>query len=575
MARFFKHSIHPLFLAGLALALVIAMLPQPAPVRAAVLAPLWVIVDAETGAVLDHERMHDSVAMASLTKTMTGLLAVENFDLDRTVTIVESDLIGEASIYLQAGEVVTMRTLLHGLMMRSGNDAAMAIARAVGGSPHRDDRLARENFIWMMNQRARELGMFDTSFRNPHGLDADHHYSTAYDLALLTRAAIQHPDFVAAFGATAYSAGNRAFQHTNQLPKRYDNVVGGKTGWTNNAGLCLIEVAYRGDRTLIVILLGSTFERWYEDAIELLDHGWTLPQPATDSARGAAVFDWWRERTDGPVLRGEVERSWLWGPEPVTPVSYESYSEAAGGRRLVQYFDKGRMEINNPNGYINSGWYVTGGLLATELITGRHQVGDDQHVYRGPAYVPVAGDTNSLGPTYADVAPLVGVSHLERGDPVTLQLNRNGQISTNDFMERYGVTAGPPNPLTGHGVASVFDEYLDQVGPVIYRGTTSPMPLFSPRFAIIGLPIADPFWVRVPVNGIQRDVLVQCFERRCLTYTPDNTPEWRVEVGNIGQHYLQWMQRSRIASLYDMPHGYDRWTGPPRDARVAVPPRST
>jgi serine-type D-Ala-D-Ala carboxypeptidase (penicillin-binding protein 5/6) len=564
------------FIVILVLGLVPSLVLGPSiPVSAAVLAPYWVIVDAESGAVLDHESKDTRVAMASLTKTMTGLLAAEQFDLNRLVTIVESDLVGEASIYLEAGDVITMRTLLHGLLMRSGNDAAMAIARAVGGSPHADDPAAREQFIGMMNQRARELGMSNTSFRNPHCLDEPFHYSTAYDLSLRTQAVLTHPTLVAAFGATTYSGDGRTFQHSNQLAKTYPNIIGGKTGWTDDAGLCLIEVAERDGRRLIVVLLGSTFERWYADAAELLDYGWSIPQPANGVLGGRVVFEWWRARTDGPVEQGIVERSWLWGPTSITPVRYEAYHDAPDGSRLVHYFDKGRMEVTDPNAYINSGWYVTGGHLATELITGQQQIGDNAFVYRGPAHVPVAGDVTTLGPTYANFAQIRRNPQLDAGDTVTQTMSHTGQLGNDSALTRYDVEVGPSDPLTGHGVASVFDAYLDQDSEVVFRGEVVTRRLFDPRYAIVGLPITDPVWVHVPVKGMPRDVLVQCFERRCLTYTPSNPEEWRVEMGNIGQHYLRWLQVERVLSLYDMPQGHDRWAGKDTGVKSAGQGRGT
>jgi serine-type D-Ala-D-Ala carboxypeptidase (penicillin-binding protein 5/6) len=534
-----------------ALVIVASVFPPPDSARAEVLAPNWIIYDLADDIVLDSEDMDERVAMASLTKVMTGLLVVENLALNDEITIVEEDIVGEASIWVEPDETYTVRTLLHGMMMRSGNDAAAALARAAGGSPNRESQAARDRFVDMMNERAAELGMRATSFANPHGLDSDGHYSTAYDLMLLTREVIERPRLMQAFGARHYSGEGLTFIHTNQLPSQYDGVLGGKTGWTNNAGLCLIQMVEKDGRILIVVLLGSTFERWYPDAIELLDYGYSIPRTATTADRAADAFEWWRERTDGPVERGTVTRSWLWGPEPFTSVRREAYREAVGGERMVQYFDKGRMEINDPLAPITSGWYVTGGHLARELISGYYQIGDDVFVYRGPAHVPVAGDPDGSGPTYADVAQLMTPDENEVDETITLSFDSRGEIRHRSSLSDHEVDLIDIDAPTGHGIASVFDEFLDIEGAVIDRGREVDQPIFSPRYALIGYPITEPVWMRVPVDGRNREVLVQCFERRCLTYTPSNDPDWQVEMGNIGQHYVAWQSKNRIFSLFD------------------------
>ena len=504
----------------------------------------WIIYDVTHDAVLDSTGAHQQIPMASLTKVMTGLLVVETLSMNQQITIVRGDLVGESSIWVQPGDTYTVRTLLHGLMMRSGNDAAAALARAAGGSPHHESNTARGVFIEMMNTRATELGMQNSSFRNPHGLDEPGHFSSAHDLMLLTKEVMNHPLLMQPFGATTFRGEGFTFEHSNQLPKQYDGVLGGKTGWTNNAGLCLIQLVERDGRTLIVVLLGSTFERWYPDAIDLLDYGWSIPPPATDAARAAETFEWWRTRTDGPIELGLDVRSWFWGPEPASGVRTEPYREAVDGERLVQYFDKGRMEINDPDGLITSGWYVTGGHLARELITGNRQIGDAAFIYRGPAHVAVAGDAVSDSPTYADMAALQDTSHQASGTAISLAFTAENEVQHRARFTKHDVQLREIAASTSHGIADVFDDFLDREGIVIERGQEVDGPLFSPRYAIIGLPITEPVWMRVPVGGAPQDVLVQCFERRCLTYTPSNPGNWRVEMGNIGRHYLEWQRQS-------------------------------
>lgn len=270
-----------------ALSLALVSSPDRASGQFDVVAPYWIVYDATSDRVLASERADEAVPIASLTKMMTGLLAVEQLSPGARVTIVEGDQVGEASIWAEAGDVLTVRTLLYGLMMRSGNDAASALGRAVGGSPQEEDQAARDRFAVMMNVRAWQLGMTSTRFQNPHGLHEADHYSSARDLMVLTKEAMSHPLLVQAFGAEFYSGEGYHWEHTNRLPSQYTGVVGGKTGWTIEAGLCLIQVAERGGRTLIVVLLGSTAERWYPDAIDLLNYGWRLPgEPAANSDFG-------------------------------------------------------------------------------------------------------------------------------------------------------------------------------------------------------------------------------------------------------------------------------------------------
>jgi D-alanyl-D-alanine carboxypeptidase len=536
-------------LAGLCLAfgLVTTSIAIALPALAApqVQAKDWIIVDADSGNVLDGLNPHQRTAMASLTKMMTGLITVELGDLSLRVTVEPSDLVGESSAGLVAGETLTLKTLLYGLLLPSGNDAAMAIARAVGGSPNTDDAAARERFVGWMNQKAADLGLKDTHFMNPHGLDQNGHYTTVYDLTVITRAAIEFPAFLAAFGAQSYTAEGHSWTHLNRLPQMYPGVVGGKTGWTDNAGLCLIEVVQREGREVVMVLINSTEDRWYQDAIDLLDYGWTIPVPADTPANATADFYHWSSQTDFPISQGKVQRSWVWGPTDGAP-HFEPYADAPGSRRIVQYFDKGRMEVNDPAASLDSGWYVTGGRLAWEMISGEQQIGDDQFADRSPAEVPVAGDPGNDGATYATLSPLLGASPGQAGAKVTSRLNVSGQISSDPATATYGVSYGAPIAATNHGVATVFADFLNQDGPMYLAGQFVDGALFNPPFAVTGYPITEPYWVTVPVGGVPRDVLIQCFERRCLTYTPANASGWQVEMGNNGQHYLSWLKSTTV-----------------------------
>jgi hypothetical protein len=251
-------------------------------------------------------------------------------------------------------------------------------------------------------------------------------------------------------------------------------------------------------------------------------------------------------RTDALVANGAVARSWYWGPGP-GEATLEQYAEAPGGKRLVQYFDKSRMEINNPNGDQNSPFYVTNGLLTVELISGQMQVGDHTLVGRAPAEIALASDPDDpTAPTYASFRGVSSYPGHTYADPpydrdlayAVRAINRAGQVGRDDRW------ISPATRLVlytnGHNIPSVFWDFLNASGPVLLNGQTRTAPLNSPWFYATGLPISDPYWARVKVAGAYQDVLIQAYERRVLTYNPANAPAWQVQMGNIGQHYYQW-----------------------------------
>ncbi|RIK34938.1 MAG: hypothetical protein DCC58_21035, partial [Chloroflexi bacterium] len=258
-------------------------------------------------------------------------------------------------------------------------------------------------------------------------------------------------------------------------------------------------------------------------------------------APGNPAFQRTWERTDQPVASGAVARTWIWGPEANTAVLTEPYAEAPGGQRQVQYFDKSRMEINNPSGDPTSPFYVTNGLLVVELMTGRLQLGDNQFQQHAPAQVNVAGDPDDPL-TYADLAPLRSAPAVPNGSLITQRIDGNGVVTNDPSLASQGVTAAFRLSVPGidHQVASPFWTFLNSSGPVRIAGQTTTQRLFDPWFYATGYPITEAYWARVKIGGTLRLVLVQCFERRCLTYTPGNPAGFEVEAGNVGQHYRVW-----------------------------------
>ena len=250
------------------------------------------------------------------------------------------------------------------------------------------------------------------------------------------------------------------------------------------------------------------------------------------------------ERTDRPVSELLVSRSWLWGPEANTELLTEPYAESPGGLRDVQYFDKSRMEINNPSGNPESPWYVTNGLLVVELMTGQMQIGDASFTARKPAENNVAGDPNDAdGPTYQTFASLRDLPARVDGELIIQRVDRDGNVTSDPSLAPQGVTSAHRVQVPGidHQVASPFWDFMNSTGLIFdpALGFVDDALFLTPFYAT-GLPVTEAYWATVEVAGTPKDVLTQCFERRCLTFTPDNAPGWQVEAGNVGLHYRDW-----------------------------------
>jgi len=253
-------------------------------------------------------------------------------------------------------------------------------------------------------------------------------------------------------------------------------------------------------------------------------------------------------RTDQPVQDQTISRTWMWGDGGFTATMLEPYEEADIGWRVVQYYDKSRMEDATFRG-AEPPWDVSNGLLVNELITGRMQLGDNVFEEHEPANVGVAGDPDDTsGVTYAFMGNLLDESATPEGTVIDRLLTPAGSTlyTSSDAMAAHGITAGAFVDATNHTVATPFWEFMNSSGPVYENGQIATAPLFENPFYATGLPITEAYWATVKVGNTPRDVLLQCFERRCLTYTPANSPEWRVEMGNVGQHYYIWRYGTEI-----------------------------
>ncbi len=214
-----------------------------------------IVIERDSGRILFEKNAREKRGIASLTKIITAIVAIENADLDRQITVpAECCGIEGSSVYLKPGERLTLSDLLYAMMLRSGNDAALAVAVSVGGSV--------ENFVAMMNDFARRIGAHDTHFANPHGLNAEGHYSTAYDTALCLAYAMKNETFRSIAGCKNKTIpgeeGNRYLKNKNKLLFSYDACTGGKTGYTVAAGRCLASAAQKDGMELVSVVLGCS-----------------------------------------------------------------------------------------------------------------------------------------------------------------------------------------------------------------------------------------------------------------------------------------------------------------------------
>lgn len=229
-----------------------------------------VLISAQTGELLFEKNAHEKLPMASTTKIMTSVLTMEAGTPNQVVQV-SSDMVAVegTAIGLKAGDLVSMQTLVYGMLLESGNDAANVAAYAVAGS--------KENFAARMNEKARQLGMQNTAFVTPSGLDAEGHYSTAYDMALLGAYCIKNPDFrhICSLKTARVSYGNPPNTHTlsnhNKMLSYYDGAIGIKTGFTKKSGRCLVSAAQRDGIVLVAVTLNAPND--WSDHTRLFDYG--------------------------------------------------------------------------------------------------------------------------------------------------------------------------------------------------------------------------------------------------------------------------------------------------------------
>lgn len=242
-----------------------------------------VLINEKTGEILFEQKAHEKQKIASITKIMTAIIAIESGKMNDTVKISKQAVYTEgSSIYLKQGQKVLLKDLVYGLMLRSGNDAAVAISEHVGGSV--------EGFVYLMNEKARWIGMTNTHFENPSGLDGKEHYSTAYDMALLMQYAMGNKVFEKITKTEMYKSDSWDYAWKNKnklLTTYYEYCTGGKTGFTKSAGRTLVSAASKDGIDLIAVTLRDPND--WVDHINLYEWSFTnadkptLAQQKSDS----------------------------------------------------------------------------------------------------------------------------------------------------------------------------------------------------------------------------------------------------------------------------------------------------
>ena len=257
-----------------------------------------ILLDQSTGDVLYEKNAHNKQQIASITKIMTAIIAIELGQMNEEAKTSRRAIYTEgSSIYLEQGEKMTIEDLLYGLMLRSGNDAAVAISEHIGGSV--------EGFVHLMNEKAKWLGMTNTQFANPHGLTDEDHYSTAYDMAILMQYAMANEEFRKISGTTSYQAENRTYYWQNKnkfLTKYYEYSTGGKTGFTKKSGRTLITTAKKDNVELIAVTLNAP-DDWNDHTVL---YEWGFENHNVESSNLSMIEDKKTETVDRNILTDSV-----------------------------------------------------------------------------------------------------------------------------------------------------------------------------------------------------------------------------------------------------------------------------
>lgn len=267
----------------------------------------YVVIDRNSNRILCGKNEMQKRKMASTTKIMTALVIIERGNLDQTIEISKKAAnTGGSRLGLKTGDKVTIRDLLYGLMLRSGNDAAVALAEYAGGDI--------SGFSTLMNQKAEELGLTNTHFETPHGLDQDEHYTTAYELALLANQAMRNKTFATIVGTKTITITingyPKALNNTNELLGNLAGVYGIKTGFTNGANRCLVTACLRGNLDIICVVLGADTKKCRTtDSIKLIEYTYKNFEMVNVQEKIEQEFNSWKKSADFSIEKGITDES--------------------------------------------------------------------------------------------------------------------------------------------------------------------------------------------------------------------------------------------------------------------------
>ncbi|MDO5557149.1 MAG: D-alanyl-D-alanine carboxypeptidase family protein [Clostridia bacterium] len=258
-----------------------------------------IIYDKDTDMILYEKNAFEKRAMASTTKIMTAIVVLEQGELNDCVTVSKKAAnTGGSRLGLKSGDKISVHDLLYGLMLKSGNDTAVALAEYIAGD--------LQEFSKRMNEKATKLNLNNTNFVTPHGLDDDNHYTTAYELACLTDYALQNKKFEEIVRTGSYTVtinGNpRTISNTNELLGYLSGVNGVKTGFTNNAGRCLVTSSVRGNQSIITVVLGADTKKFRTmDSIKLVEYAYANFEKINIEEKIKFEFDKWKKSNEGEI----------------------------------------------------------------------------------------------------------------------------------------------------------------------------------------------------------------------------------------------------------------------------------
>ena len=333
-----------------------------------------IVLDRLSKKTLYGKNEYNKVKMASTTKIMTATIIIENCDLSKTIEVSKKAAsTGGSRLGLKTGDKITIRDLLYGLLLRSGNDAAVALAETCGGNI--------QGFCELMNTKVKELGLSNTHFESPHGLDSEEHYTTAYELALLTDYALKNPTFSQIVGTKNYTVTingySKNLNNTNELLGYLDGVYGVKTGFTNGANRCLVSACKRGDMDVICVVLGCDTKKFRtNDSIKLIKYAFENFEYVNINELINKEFTKWKNENENYFninkgMSSHLEIKYSEPETPIIPIKKSDIESVKINIYMTKNFEApiyentllGNIEVTSNNGFI-----LHSDILANNMI---------------------------------------------------------------------------------------------------------------------------------------------------------------------------------------------------------------